>query len=295
MCRVSSLRGAALSAALGGLGIGISLLAAAQERREPLREPVYRVSKARVESATERADAHPLDAALRIAQDALVRIRSDVNDYSCTLVKRERVAGVLNEPEYIYTEVRNRKVVEGQVKTPFSVYMYFLKPADIKGREVIYVEGVNNNKLVAHEGGSILKLAPPVWLRPDGPIAMRGQLYPITDVGIENLITKLIEKGERDRQRDECDVQFIKNAKINGRTCTVLQVTHPHPRTHFDFHIARVFIDDELNLPVRYAAYSWPTAEGANPEVIEEYTYLNLKINVGLSDDDFDHHKKFRG
>ena len=103
-----------------------------------------------------------------------------------------------------------------------------------------------------------------------------------------------MEKGARDRKRGEVDVQFIPNAKINGRKCTVLQVTHPEPRPYFDFHIARIFIDDELNLTIRYAAYSWPTREGAKPEVIECYTYLNLKVNVGLKSEDFDHEKKFR-
>ncbi|MCP3695353.1 MAG: DUF1571 domain-containing protein, partial [Planctomycetaceae bacterium] len=29
-------------------------------------------------------------------------------------------------------------------------------------------------------------------------------------------------------------------------------------------------------------------AAGAKPEVVEEYTYLNLKINVGLTEEDFD-------
>jgi hypothetical protein len=287
-----------LNATLGLIAFWMALPADAQEpqrSREPLREPVYRVSKARVEPPQERPVGHPLDPAMKIAQDGLILLRSDVTDYSCMLVKRERVGGVLNDPEYIFTEVRNRKEVNGRAVSPFSVYMYFLKPSKLKGREVIFVEGHNNNKLVAHEGGNFLKLAPPVWLRPGGPIAMRGNLYPITDVGIENLIAKLLERGERDKQRGECEVQFIKEAKVNGRMCTVLQVTHPTPRPYFDFHIARIFIDDEVGLPIRYAAYSWPTTEGGRPQLLEEYTYLNLKLNVGLSDDDFDHRKKFKG
>ncbi|MGH7927183.1 MAG: DUF1571 domain-containing protein, partial [Candidatus Binatia bacterium] len=82
--------------------------------------------------------------------------------------------------------------------------------------------------------------------------------------------------------------QFFQGAKINGRICTLLEVRHPVPRPYFDFHIARVFIDDELNVPIRYAAYTWPQQEGAEPPVIEEYTYLDLKLNVGLTDADFD-------
>ena len=54
--------------------------------------------------------------------------------------------------------------------------------------------------------------------------------------------------------------------------------------------MARVFIDDELRLPVRYEAYDWPDKQDGQSELIEEYTYLNMKINVGLTDSDFDIH-----
>jgi hypothetical protein len=270
-----------------------------QEQAKPrtqLEEPVYRVSNARLERK-DRGAVHPLDSAMKVAEDGLKLVRTDVKDYSCILVKRERVNGALTETEYIHCEVRNERIVDGAVVTPFGVYMRFLKPSAVKGREVIYVKGLNGDKLVAREAGKLFKLMPPVWLRPDGPIAMRGQLYPITDIGIENLILKLIEKGERDKlrgARDECQVEFKPGAGINGRKCTLLEVTHPVKRPFFDFHVAQVFIDDELNFPVRYAAYGWPAREGGPPTLLEEYTYLKIKVNIGLEDKDFDHRVKFK-
>ena len=117
---------------------------------------------------------------------------------------------------------------------------------------------------------------------------MKGQRYPLSEIGIENLVIKLIERGTRDSKRGECEVEFRKGAKINGRTCTVIQVTHPVRRPYFDFHIAQIFIDYELNVPLRYAAYDWPKSPNAKPQIDEEYTYLNLKLNVGLDDSDFD-------
>jgi hypothetical protein len=173
-----------------------------------------------------------------------------------------------------------------------SVYLRFLKPDAVKGREVIWVEGKNNGKLLAHEGGRLGALTPSVWLDPTGALAMRGNRYPLTEIGIENLVLKLIEKGERDRKRDECEVNFYKDAKINGRACTLLEVKHPVRRDYFDFHIAQIYIDQELNVPVRYAAMSWPEAEGAEPPILEEYYYANLKLNVGLTDEHFNPHNK---
>jgi Protein of unknown function (DUF1571) len=52
--------------------------------------------------------------------------------------------------------------------------------------------------------------------------------------------------------------------------------------------VARIFVDDELNVPIRYESYDWPEQAGGQPELIEEYTYLNLKLNNGFTDADFD-------
>lgn len=262
--------------------------AAAEDKkdREELKEPVLRVAK-RSDVAT---DEHPLDPALARARDALERIRSEVNDYTCTLVKRERINGNLGDYEYMFAKIRNRKVEGEKIVTPFSVYLYFLKPATAKGREVLYVEGQNNGKMIAHEGGLTGKYLPTVWLNPTGIIAMRNQLYPLTDVGLENLVLKLIERGERERKlgHDNVEVTFNEGAKINGRSCTLLQIKHPKPAANLDFHLAQIFIDDEMHLPIRYAAFGWPGQEGEQPPVLEEYTYLNLKLNAGLTDKDFD-------
>jgi hypothetical protein len=188
--------------------------------------------------------------------------------------------------------VRCRKADE---KIPLSVYLRFLKPEAVKGQEVLWVEGKNNGKLIGHQGGRLGRLTPSMWLDPHGPIAMRGNRYPITEAGVENLVAKLIEKGERDRKRDECEVKFYEDAKINKRPCLLIEVKHPTPRPHFDFHIAQIYLDKELNVPVRYAAFTWPEAEGDKPLLLEEYTYVNMTLNKGFKDADFDDHNKSYG
>ncbi len=268
----------------------------AQEPRDQLKEPVFRVGK-RIEPE-DRMPVHPLDPAITLAEQGLARIRAQVTDYTCTIVKQERINGELGPPEHMRAEIRNRKIVEGGISQPFSVYLYFLKPDDVTGREVIYVEGQNNGKMVAHEAKGVKAAFGDVWLNPDGLLAMHGQRYPITDIGIENLVEKLIERANRDKKADpnalSTQVRFVEGAKINGRSCLVIEVVHPEPKPYYDFHIARVFIDDQLQVPVRYAAYTWPTTPGGKPQLEEAYTHLDLKLNVGLSEVDFDHTKKFR-
>lgn len=269
-----------------------ALVAEEKLPRSGLKEPVHRVA-ARIEGVQEAAaPEHPLDPALRLANDALHQIQTHIRDYTCTLVKRERVGTELGEHQYMFLKVRNRKVENGQVVVPLSAYMYFLKPKGLEGREVNWVEGRNGNKITAHEGsnyigGRIIGNIT-VDLDPDSQLAMRGQRYPIYKIGVENLVSELIVKGERDRKHGPCEVTFRKGAKINDRVCTCLQVVHPEQKEPFEFNIARIFIDDELNIPVRYEAHAWPSKEGGKPELLEEYTYLNVKINVGLTDADFD-------
>ena len=108
------------------------------------------------------------------------------------------------------------------------------------------------------------------------------------EIGVENLIVKLIERGQQARQFSDVQCEFRKNARVKDRVCTVLQVTQPTKQPNLEFYQASVFIDDKLNLPIRYIAYDWPKAPNAPLDVLEEYNYLNLKVNVGLKDEDFD-------
>jgi hypothetical protein len=249
-------------------------------------EPVHRVANAA--ASLEPTPVHPLDRALDIARSGLAGCRAKVDDYTAILVKRERIDGVLGQHEFMSIKVRNRKLDQGRLVQPLSVYLHFLKPSSVQGREVIYVENQNDGNLVAHEGGFKGKFLPTVTIPPNGMLAMRGQRYPMTEIGVENLIVKLIERGEQARQFPDVQCEFRKNARVKDRVCTVLEVTQPTKHPQLDFFKAQVFIDDQLNIPIRYVAYDWPARQEAPLEVLEEYNYLDLKVNVGLTDADFD-------
>lgn len=141
--------------------------------------------------------------------------------------------------------------------------------------------------MLVHETGLKGMLLGTLMLAPDGFLAMRGQHYPLTEIGIQNLTRRLVEVAKHDSKYEECGVKFFTNAKVGKRPCTCIQVVHPEPRRHFLFHLARIYVDDELKLPIRYEAYGWPKATGGNPELIEEYTYLRLKLGRGFTNDDF--------
>jgi hypothetical protein len=226
---------------------------------------------------TRRGEEHPLAPFVRVCKGCLKNIDQNIRDYSCTLVKQERVDGDLGEPQQISMKVRNQ---------PFSVYMRFLKP--YRGREVLYVDGQNNNEMFVLEAGFKRTLLGKMSFSPDSAIVMRGQKYPITRVGIRNLMAELITCSEADMQYRESDVTTNPNVKITGRPTTMVQIVHPVPRQNFRSHITRVFFDNELRVPIHYDSYMWPDKPGAQPPLEESYTYANLKLNNGYTARDFD-------
>jgi hypothetical protein len=282
--------------ALVATGVGATAMAQESPRRSrgDLQDPVFRQATRNDDPKRLKREPHPLDEAIDIAETSLGEFREKYDDYTAVLYKRERVGGVTGEEEVANVKIRNRKEVDGRLTTPFAVYLNFIKPARVAGREALWVEGANKGKLIGHKGRGEGVLTMSAWLDPTGHLAMAGQLYPITEIGIENLILKLIERGNKERTTGNVDVKWTKLA-IFGRPCRVLTLTHDKKDAKFDFHKAQVFIDEGFNVPVRYVAYDWPantSGKLAKSDILEEYTYTKLEFNVGLTDADFDHRNK---
>lgn len=277
--------------------VSLSVAASLAAQQSQLIEPIHRVENAQPAATTPAQVAsriapatsvgpidltpqpgeHPLLPAVRMAKDAVARIDATIQDYSAMLIKEERIDGTLNPKEVAFIKVRHQ---------PFSVYCYFLQPH--KGRECLYNSGPNNSKgiLSARDCGFRRRLG--VFdLDPEGRLAMAGQKYPIMKLGVRNLMEELAMVGSNDMAFQECEVE-TKQSAINGRACTLIEVVHPIPRQNFRFHRAEIFIDNELKLPIRYAAYMWPANPGEQPPLEEAYTYLNIKTNNGYTDADFD-------
>ena len=228
-------------------------------------------------------DEHPLLPVLRMACESYQRMDEEIKDYTCILTKRERVNGYLRAHETMFVKIRHQQVENGRVVTPFSVYLRYLSPPKVKGREVLYVHGRNDGMLIVRNGGTRFAYITTA-VGPDSPAASRDNRYSITEIGVKNLTRRLIENGEDELQYEDVSVRNLLGAKINNRPCTLIQVSHPKRREGLPFQFARIFVDDELRMPVRYSAYDWSKEEGGEPQLIEEYTYTHFKPNVGLSD-----------
>lgn len=216
-----------------------------------------------------------LDRALDLARESLKTLKK-IRDYQCIFQRQERVGGALLEETRMEMKVR---------QTPFSVYMRFIDPPSAAGREVIYVEGANDGNLVAH-GTGLQQAVGTVQLDPNGMIAMRGGRYPITDAGMTKLVEKLLALGAKKQLFRECRVS-IDAIEFAERACTRVEVRNPAPQGDFRLAIARIVLDDEWNVPVHFEAWEWPSEEGDEPILIERYSYLDLRLDPGLTDLDF--------
>ena len=239
----------------------------------------------RIDQTVIDAAEHPFDPLLEVASKALEKTDETVVDYTAIIVSQVRLRDQLQPEQKMECKIRHARTT-GDDQCGLSVYMRFVKPASSDGQEVIWVDGWNEGNLVAHTTG-IMNIAR-FYLKPDSTLAMRNSRYPISDIGFRNLLAKMLETGQRDREHGECEVSIKRNLEIDGRKCVMLEAKHPVKREHFEFHIARIYLDQELEIPLAYEGFLWPETAGGEPLLLEKYFYTNVKINVGLQDSDFD-------
>ena len=169
---------------------------------------------------------------------------------------------------------------------PASIYFKFQAPN--RGREAIYVEGRHDGRVLAHDVGIGKWIAGTMKLDPQGSMAMGASRHPITEAGIGPLIETVAQRWADELTPGESLVTIHAGMHVDGRPCTMIESVHPHRQPGFLFHRVNLYIDCELGLPTRFEAYDWPRHPGASPELVEEYAYRDLRLDVGLSDEDFD-------
>jgi hypothetical protein len=202
---------------------------------------------------------------------------SKVQDYTCTFHKRERIDGRLTQPYIMSMKSRTH---------PHSIYFKFQRPK--KGREAIYVAGRHGGKIIVHDVGLGKLVAGTMNLDPKGSMAMDENRHPVTEAGIGSLIETVARHWAVELTPGESRVTFQPNVRVGNHLCTMIETVHPQKHPSFLFHMVKLYIDHEHGLPIRFEAFDWPKRAGVAPELVEEYSYLNLRTNVGLRDQDFD-------
>jgi outer membrane lipoprotein-sorting protein len=232
------------------------------------------LAQTRVASISKREKGHVLAPALKIAREADAAMNK-VDDYTGTFHKNV-VVGKKRINQEIAIKVREE---------PFSVYLRFINQHN--GREVIYIDGKNNGSLLTH-GVGLETIVGTLKLDPNGSTAMEESRYPINMIGMRKMIRKLISQWEGELVIPDPTVKFYPNAKIGSLECRVVQSSHAKKHSKAKFHMTRLYVAKKSGLPVRVEQFAYPTKAGSKPLMLEQYTYLGVKTNVGLKAIDFD-------
>jgi hypothetical protein len=194
------------------------------------------------------------------------------------MIKREHLRGQL-QPD---------NVIEMRVLTqPFSVYLHWLAPAGVGGQEACYVTGRNNGMMRVHSTG-LAGVVGFVSIDPRDPRATQSSRHAITEAGIGHLIDRFAERWEMERRINKTEVR-LGEYSYNQRPCTRVETIHPDRRGgEFLFYRSVVYFDKEHHLPIRVESYDWPRQGGpAEGDLLESYSYINLRFNVGLTERSF--------
>ena len=98
-------------------------------------------------------------------------------------------------------------------ETPFSAYLRYENPH--KGREAIFVSGKNSDKMLAH-GTGIEAIVGTLELDPSGDRALEESRYPITNIGMRNLLELTIAQWNSELNVPGVKVRYFPNAKVGN-------------------------------------------------------------------------------
>lgn len=224
-------------------------------------------------SATERT----LDEAIQTARRGQAAL-DKLEDYTAVFDKRELVGGRLLEQTM---DMKCRQ-------HPFSVYFRYRSRKEA-GREVLFVEGANAGHLLVRERG-LKSLAGTLRLKPDALEVMEENRYAITEVGIAKVVEKSLRIWAQELRRDAGNVivRSVPDARVGRMECEEWRLWRREKRPGFEYRLSRVFFEKTTGLPVHVEQYGWPARNHEAPPLLEEYTYSELRTNVGLTDADFD-------
>jgi hypothetical protein len=231
------------------------------------------------QAAPSGESASPLDEPLRLIGEAR-KSYEQVRDYTCILIKKETMRGQMQPESVIVMKVRNE---------PFSVYLRWQQPKTMAGQEACYVAGKNEGKMRVHASGLIGAVG---WvsLDPNDERAKKNSNHAITEAGIGNLIARFNKYWEREKGLGLTRIR-VSEYEYNKRRCTRVEATHPEKKDgSFLTYRSVLYFDKETHLPIRVEAYDWPRPGGnKDGELMEVYSYINMRVNVGLGDEAFNY------
>jgi outer membrane lipoprotein-sorting protein len=191
-----------------------------------------------------------------------------VADYTCRLNKTVRK----------HDELYEDKNISVKYKKPRHYYFRWESGSE-RGREVIFVDGRHNGKIVAHPGGPLKLIT--FHLDPEGYLAMKENRHSLKNSGMEKILS-LIESNVALADAKNLDaISLIGKGDFDGKPVHIVEGRFPKNQGFYAYRI-RLYFSPDIKLPLKATIYDW------SEQLIEDYEFHELDINVGLSEEDFD-------
>jgi outer membrane lipoprotein-sorting protein len=208
-----------------------------------------------------------------------IDIETWVDEAEAVLSRTESYTAVFHKRERIQGRLRREETILFKFKKPFKIYMKWIE-RPYRGRELIYVEGRNDNRIKAHEGGFLGFIN--VNLDPMGSKVMRDNRHPITESGLENLVNLIAGQVRRGMEEGEFESRDLGEENVYGRATSKVEGIFPRDeRKGYYCYRTVVNVDIEAKVPIKILIYDW------DDDLIESYGYEDLKLNAGLTEEDF--------
>jgi hypothetical protein len=204
--------------------------------------------------------------------------------YTATFERREQVAGTLRDGEAMEITLRHQ---------PFSVHAKWL--VGKVGQELLYVEDTDSPHMLVRLGGWKGRMMPALKLDPHGSLAMKSSRYPITEIGLMNLLHKLLDHRRRDASADtlpSCRLDTITSPRPAYRFVIEYKSPEQTPGISDIYRRSIVSLDREWLVPTGIENHGWGTSTRDttfdDTTLIESYRYRDVDFDAGTSDLDFD-------
>jgi outer membrane lipoprotein-sorting protein len=202
--------------------------------------------------------------------EEMKRAYERVDHYTATFLIQERVDRELGPTQQL----------ELKFKKPLKIYLRWLNGKD-EGRQALYPTGIDGNELWVRQ--PLLVGAITVTLDPHSPRARKGTRHAITDIGIGRLLDFITDNATRGIQRGELTIEDGDQRTTFDRPTQRYILHFPaDPAKGYYCMTALIDVDREHRLPIYAEIFDW------HGQLIERYGYLDLHLNPGLSDEDFD-------
>jgi len=191
-----------------------------------------------------------------------------VDNYTALFHKRERIGNELLPDE----------VVRLLFKRPFKVRLQWTS-GPLQGRDVIYGDGWNGNRVHVREKGILGIL--PINLDPRGSMAMKNNRHSILESGLGQLVERIATNLRRARAAGELTVLDHGTETLYGRRVWLVEGLLPKEVAKgYYCRRAILFVDGELKVPIRVQIHD------TSDLLVEDYGFESLKLEAGLTDKD---------